>query len=37
MLSLEDLLEQTKATPQETGELEDTYIFFTSDNGFHLG
>jgi hypothetical protein len=37
MLSIKDLLEQTKATPQETGELEDTYIFFTSDNGFHLG
>jgi hypothetical protein len=37
MLSVEDLLEQTKATPQETSELEDTYIFFTSDDGFHLG
>jgi hypothetical protein len=36
MLSVEDLLEQTKARPQETGELEDTYIF-TSVNGFHLG
>ena len=37
MLSVEDLLEQTIATLQETGELGNTYIFFTSDNGFHLG
>ena len=37
MLSVEDLLEQTIATLQETGELGSTYIFFTSDNGFHLG
>src|SRR5215211_7519857 len=37
MLSVEDLLEQTITTLQETGELDNTYIFFTSDNGFHLG
>jgi arylsulfatase A-like enzyme len=37
MLSVEDLLEQTIATLQDTGELGNTYIFFTSDNGFHLG
>ena len=37
MLSVEDLLEQTIATLQETGELDNTYIFLTSDNGFHLG
>ena len=37
MLSVEDLLEQTIAALQETGELDNTYIFFTSDNGFHLG
>src|SRR5215208_2115349 len=36
MLSVEDLIEQTIATLQETGELDNTYIFFTSDNGFHL-
>jgi N-acetylglucosamine-6-sulfatase len=37
MLSVEDLLEQTIATLQETGELGNTYIFFTSDNGVHRG
>src|SRR5215208_4065173 len=37
MLSVEDLLEQTIATLQETGELNNTYIFFTSDNGVHRG
>jgi N-acetylglucosamine-6-sulfatase len=37
MLSVEDLLEQTIATLRQTGELDNTYIFFTSDNGFHLG
>jgi N-acetylglucosamine-6-sulfatase len=37
MLSVEDLLRQIIATLQETGELDNTYIFFTSDNGYHLG
>ena len=37
MLSVEDLLRKTIATLQETGELNNTYIFFTSDNGYHLG
>jgi N-acetylglucosamine-6-sulfatase len=37
MLSVEDLLQQTITTLRETGELDNTYIFFTSDNGFHLG
>ena len=37
MLSVEDLLEQIVATLDQTGELENTYIFFTSDNGYHLG
>ena len=37
MLSVEDLLRQIITTLQETGELNNTYIFFTSDNGFHLG
>jgi arylsulfatase A-like enzyme len=37
MLAVEDLLRQTIATLQETGELQNTYIVFTSDNGFHMG
>lgn len=37
MLSVEDLLQKTMATLRETGELNNTYILFTSDNGMHLG
>jgi N-acetylglucosamine-6-sulfatase len=37
MLSVEDLLKETIATLQETEELDNTYIFFTSDNGYHMG
>jgi N-acetylglucosamine-6-sulfatase len=37
MLPVKDLLDQTITTLQQTGELDNTYIFFTSDNGFHLG
>jgi N-acetylglucosamine-6-sulfatase len=36
MLSVEDLLNQTVATLKETGELSNTYIVFTSDNGYHF-
>jgi arylsulfatase A-like enzyme len=37
MLSVEDLLRQIITTLQDTGELNNTYIFFTSDNGHHMG
>jgi N-acetylglucosamine-6-sulfatase len=37
MLSVEDLLRQIIATLRDTDELDNTYIFFTSDNGFHMG
>jgi N-acetylglucosamine-6-sulfatase len=37
MLSVEDLLEDVISKLRKTGELGNTYIFFTSDNGFHLG
>ena len=37
MLPVEDLLRQVIATLEQTGELGNTYIFFTSDNGFHQG
>jgi N-acetylglucosamine-6-sulfatase len=37
MLAVEDLLRKVVATLQETGELSNTYIFFTSDNGYDFG
>jgi N-acetylglucosamine-6-sulfatase len=37
MLPVEDLLRQVIATLEQTGELNNTYIFFSSDNGFHQG
>ena len=37
MLAVEDLLRKIVATLRETGELSNTYIFFTSDNGFDFG
>ena len=37
MLSVEDLLKRVVGTLKNTGELDNTYIFFTSDNGYHLG
>ncbi len=35
--SVDDLLENIVKTLKDTGTLADTYIVFTSDNGFHLG
>jgi N-acetylglucosamine-6-sulfatase len=35
--AVDDLVETVVGKLQETGQLEDTYIFFASDNGFHLG
>ena len=37
MLSVEDMLKQIVTTLEQTGELGNTYIFFTSDNGYHFG
>ena len=37
MLSVQDLLRNVVAELMDTGELDNTYIFFTSDNGFHVG
>jgi N-acetylglucosamine-6-sulfatase len=37
MLAVEDLLESLIATLRNTGQLSNTYIFFSSDNGFHQG
>ncbi len=37
MLGVEDLVENVVDTLQKTGQLDNTYIVFGSDNGFHLG
>jgi N-acetylglucosamine-6-sulfatase len=37
MLAIEDLVERLIETLRVTHQLENTYIFFSSDNGFHLG
>jgi arylsulfatase A-like enzyme len=37
MLAIDDLVEGIVNTLEETGELNNTYIVYTSDNGYHLG
>jgi N-acetylglucosamine-6-sulfatase len=37
LLSLDEMIADVVAGLRATGQLENTYIFFTSDNGFHLG
>jgi N-acetylglucosamine-6-sulfatase len=37
MLDVDDLVEHVVDTLQKAGQLDNTYIVFTSDNGFHLG
>ena len=38
MLGVEDLLAQSRRRRcKQSGQLDNTYIFFRSDNGFHLG
>lgn len=37
LLSLDEMVAGLIEELQATGELENTYIFFTSDNGYHLG
>ncbi len=37
MLAVKELVEQLLKTLRETGQLDNSYVFFTSDNGFHLG
>ena len=37
MQAVDDLLVSVINTLQQTGQLQNTYILFTSDNGFHMG
>ena len=37
MLAVQDLVEHLIDTLKSSGQLDNTYIFFGSDNGFHLG
>ena len=37
MLAVDDMIGDLFDSLRETGELESTYVFFTSDNGYHLG
>ena len=37
ILGFEDLLKGVVDALQSTGKLDNTYVIFTSDNGFHLG
>lgn len=37
MLAVEELVDNLVAALEKLGALTNTYIFFTSDNGFHLG
>jgi N-acetylglucosamine-6-sulfatase len=37
LLSVDDMIEDVVNQLQKIGELNNTYIFFTSDNGYHLG
>jgi N-acetylglucosamine-6-sulfatase len=37
MLTVDDMIGHLVDTLKKNGELNNTYIFFTSDNGFHMG
>jgi N-acetylglucosamine-6-sulfatase len=37
MLAVDDMIGELVDSLRKSGRLDDTYIFFTSDNGFHLG
>lgn len=37
LLTVDDMLARLLTQLRETGELEDTYVVFTSDHGYHLG
>lgn len=35
--ALDDLIERVVTALEDTGQLENTYIIYTSDNGYHMG
>lgn len=37
MLAVDEMIDTLMTTLEATGQAEQTYIFFTSDNGYHLG
>jgi arylsulfatase A-like enzyme len=37
MLAVDDMIGRLVGALRRSGELENTYVFFTSDNGYHLG
>ena len=37
LLSVDDMVEKLVKKLEDSKELNDTYIFYTSDNGFHAG
>lgn len=37
LLSVDDMVERVVKTLENAGQLNNTYIIYTSDNGFHLG
>ncbi len=37
LLAVDEMVERVVETLRRTGQLDNTYIFFTTDNGFHLG
>lgn len=37
MMAVDDMIGEVVDALRETGELENTYVVFTSDNGYHMG
>jgi N-acetylglucosamine-6-sulfatase len=35
--AIDDMVESIVATLRDTGQLDDTYVIYSSDNGFHMG
>ena len=37
LIAVDDVVDAVVATLQETGVLDNTYVFYTADHGYHLG